>query len=359
MALDFSRLKQRQDKLQQTSERKDFSKIYFKPAIGKQTLRIVPWREDPSYPLIEVQLHKYDTFHKFIPTLANWGEEDPILKFKDKAYKKADITKEEKEFLKNFTPRTGTYVQIIERGKEELGVRLWELNVSNLEAVLAILTEEEYGDVLDIQEGRNLIVTGHTEVNPKTNKSYTAVDIKCSVKQTPLSEDAKLIEKWLKEQQHPLEQYKRYSSDELKQLLSDFLDPKDDDGEAAEEEVLPPKKETPKAPAKAPVAFKKAEPVAPPPVVEPEDEEEETPAPAPKSKAPAAKPVATKAPIKLSPKPAPVEDPEDLPWEGETDELSEVIPNTPPIKVAKAPAAKAPAVSAKARFAGVFEDDEE
>lgn len=289
MALDFSAVRSKLAKAQTKSEKKDFSKIYFKPTVGKQRVRIVPWKEDKTNPFIEVELHKYDTFKKFIPTLNNFQEQDPILKFRKKVYDDVTSTKEDKDFMKHFAPRTAVFVQVIVRGQEELGVRLWELNKTNFEAVASIAVEEdEYGDITDIVNGRDLLLEGYSEVNPQTGKTYTAVNIKPSVKQTPLSTDAAQVKDWTTNQLSPIEQYTRLGAEDLKKLLDNFLNPSDEP--EVDEEEVPAPKPAPKAPAKAPTkkAFAKLDEEQVEEVLE-EPEEEEVPAPKPKIK-PAAKP---------------------------------------------------------------------
>jgi hypothetical protein len=353
--LDFSKIKSKLAASQTKGERRDYSKIYYKPTLGKQKVRIVPYKDDPTNPFIEVQFHKYDTFKKYIPTLANYGEVDPILKVRKAVFSDTASTEEEKEFMKNFTPKTSIYVQVIERGKEDLGVRLWELNKTNFEAVAVIAAdEEEYGDITDIVSGRDLIVEGYNEVNPITGKNYVALNIGISVNQTPLSKDAATAKKWTTEQMVPLEQYKRYTKDELEQLFTDFVSPKDEEDD---DEVAAPPKAPAKAPAKAPgTKFAK--------VVEEEAEEADKElAPVPKAKA---KPV-------TKPKP-PVEEEEeisDLPWEqeeGQDPELAEEEEEAPaPKPKAKTvapkapakPAAKAAPAAVKSKFDSLYEDDDE
>lgn len=355
MALDFSAVRSKLAKAQTKGEKKDFTKIYFKPTVGKQRVRIVPWKEDKTNPFIEVELHKYDTFKKFIPTLNNFGEQDPILKFRKKVYDDVTSTKEDKDFMKHFAPRTAVFVQVIVRGQEELGVRLWELNKTNFEAVASIAVEEdEYGDITDIVNGRDLLLEGYSEVNPQTGKTYTAVNIKPSVKQTPLSTDAAQAKDWTTNQLSPIEQYTRLGAEDLKKLLDNFLNPSDEPEEEEEEEEVPAPKPAPKAPAKAPTkkAFAKLD-------EEPEEapevgEEEETPAPK-------AKAVATKAPaVKPKAKPVVEEVPEDLPWEGE--DVKDPEEEEAPAPKAKAkPAAKpAPkALSIAKKFDDLYGDDDD
>lgn len=356
MALDFSRVGSRLAKANQKGgyEKKDYSKIYFKPTIGKQKIRIIPWKGDITYPFIEVQFHKYDTFKKYIPTLANYGEKDPILKFREKVFKDLTSTEEDKEFMKTLSPKTSIFVQVIVRGKEELGPLLWDVNITNFKAIAAIMENgDEYGDITDIANGRDLIVEGYNTVNPKSNKTYMACNITVSVKQTPLSMDAEKAEKWLTDQLVPLEQYKKFTSEEISTLLENYLNPADEDEENTEQ--VAPAKVAPKAPAKAPTQkFVKLEELE----VDPELEETITIG---EEDEPVVK-VATKPKSKV--KPAVVVEEDVDPELMEEDELSHVIPKTAPApkaaaKTKPAPAAKAKPLSIASKFDALYGDDEE
>lgn len=330
MGLDFSRIKQAQVKVQSKGgfEKKDYTKIYFKPALGKQTIRIVPWKEDKGFPIIEVELHNFNAFKKNIPTLRNFEEKDPIVEFRKKVFEKG--AEEDKEAVKKFGPKVHRFVQVIVRGQEGLGVRLWELNKTNYEALLSILSEEdEYGDISSITDGRDVILEGVNEsltLNGKT-VTYVAVNMKVSVKTSPLSKDADQVEEWLEKQYIPLEQYKKYTYDEIQQILENYLSPEDvEDGEEA---TAP--EPTPAAKA---VATLKAKPVA----------------------APAKKVVA--APV--------VQEAEEIEAEEITgeDELSEAIPQVAPTPApAKKAPAKAPAKPAATSFTksfkSMFDDEDE
>ena len=330
MALDFGRIKQAQAKAQSSGgfEKKDYTKIYFKPALGKQTVRIVPWKEDKTFPIIECELHSFDAFKKYIPTLRNFGEKDPIVDFRKKVFDKG--TEEDKVQVKKFAPKVNRYVQVVVIGQEGLGVRLWELNKTNYEALLSILSEEEeYGDISSITNGRNIIVEGANDsltLNGRTI-TYIAVSMKVSVKVTPLSNDPAQVEEWLEKQYVPIEQYKKYTAEEIQQILSDYLTPEDEEGT---------------------------------------NEDSTTTAPAPPVATPAAKVLATLKPKPVVKKVEPII--EELVAEEITgeDELSELIPQVAPAPIVKkvpvkaVPVAKAvPATLAAKKFASIFEDDEE
>ena len=59
-------------------------------------------------------------------------------------------------------------------------------------------------------------------------------------KQTSLVDDKVLIKKLLEEQPNPIDTFKKYSYDEMKQALQDWLNPEDEAEEAEAEETTAP-----------------------------------------------------------------------------------------------------------------------
>ena len=55
-------------------------------------------------------------------------------------------------------------------------------------------------------------------------------------KQTPLADDKTLIKKLLEEQSNPMETFKKYSFDEMKQALQAWLAPEAEEGEIIDDE---------------------------------------------------------------------------------------------------------------------------
>ena len=56
---------------------------------------------------------------------------------------------------------------------------------------------------------------------------YPQTSIRVKPKQTPLSDDNTSVEKWLKEQPELFKYYKKYTYDEMKTALQDWLNPED------------------------------------------------------------------------------------------------------------------------------------
>ena len=95
--------------------------------------------------------------------------------------------------------------------------------------------DEEVGDFTDIMSGRDIkLVT----VGPEsTGTAYNKTTIAPSMKTSSLSEDSKLIEKWLEEQENPKDMYKPLPFDTIKQALQEWLDPEAEEEEVATEPV--------------------------------------------------------------------------------------------------------------------------
>lgn len=358
MGIDSKAIRERLAKLQQKNsggDKIDYSKIYFKPSLGKQTVRIVPSKFDHSVPYKEVVFHNYQAFKKSVYALSNWGEKDPIVQFRKKLFE--ENTDESKAIAKKLAPRTRYYFWVIVRGQENLGVRLWEMGKTTFESVLSIMAQDdEYGDITDIVEGTDLTVEGYEAVMEATKQKYIDVNITPKRKQSALSEDSEQVEEWLDKQQDPLEVHKKYDYNELKEMMTKYLVPEDEETEEEQEEEAQVVKQKPAVvKGKAPAAKKKVD------LDEEEEEEveeaEEVEEVKPVKKATTAKPATKTAPVPKK-KVDFDDDEDDAPFEvDEEEEVPEVV------KGAKVTAKKAPASAPKKtvsqKFAAAFDDDED
>ncbi len=266
MAFDVNKVKERLQKLQSksSSEKIDYKKLFFKPQLGKQTIRIVPNKFNKNFAFTEVIYHNQNVFKKSIYSLENWGEKDPVTLLRKELFNDSDSeTKEMSEdTAKKLVPRTKAYANVIVRGRESEGVLLWEMNKTTYESVLTIMSQDdEYGDITDIMEGTDLVVEGYSDsiTIGKKKVDYIAVNITPKRKTSPLSEDEKLIEKWLENQKNPLELYKKYSFQEIKDLLKVWLDPESAETSSEGSEEGGNKEEVPEETTKEEVAKSKKE----------------------------------------------------------------------------------------------------
>ncbi len=334
-------------------ENVDYDKIYFKPKIGDQVIRILPnkFATEEGLPETEVIYHEQKVFKRSVYSLENFGEKDPVKMMIKELFADDDpSTKEDSQALakKLYTKKKYAF-QVIVRGEEEKGVRIWETNKTNTEAIYALMDNEDYGDITDIVEGTDLTIKGFEDTFKQGKKAikFTNIEIQPKRNSSKLSKDSELVEKWLEEQQDPLAVHKRLSFDEIKSLLLKYIDPESED--VVDEEESPKKSETSK---------KK--------VVEDEDDEEDE------------KPVSKKYGSKATSKKK--EEPEDLvedPLEEEEEETKSVKKAVAKKRVVEddddeeedeAPkkkssgitkGGKTPAVSAKKAFADMFDEDDD
>jgi len=223
--MDLSQIKNKLAGLQPKPkyEKVDYSKVYWKPKIGKHQVRIVPSKFDKSNPFKELYFHY--GFGKFtIAALTNWGEQDPIVEFSKGLRKSSD--KEDWQMAKKIEPKMRVFVPVLVRGEEHLGVRLWEFGKEIYQQLLGIATDEDYGDYTDISEGRDFTVEA-TE-GEVAGRKVVKCAIRVKPKTTPITEDAAQLEKFLSEQPDIMTMYRKHSFDELKVILQKWLNPEED-----------------------------------------------------------------------------------------------------------------------------------
>lgn len=236
--MDLNTIKSKLQNLQQKSsprEKIDYTQIYWKPQIGKQQIRIVPSLFNPSNPFSEVKIH-YGITNKVMISPLNFGEKDPIADFAS-LLRGGEYDKEKYVLAKKLDPKVRIFAPVIVRGEEDKGVRLWQFGKNIYEELLSLASDEEIGDYTDIVQGRDITVE---TVGPEaTGTNYNKSSIRVRLKTSPLSEDAPLVEQWTKNQPNPLEQFKRFSYDEMKLALEKWLAPEEEEEETSSEKPAP------------------------------------------------------------------------------------------------------------------------
>jgi|TARA_B110000977_G_C11089274_1_gene496073 hypothetical protein len=200
----------------QEREKTDYTKIFWKPQIGEQTIRLVPSAFNPTMPFKEMKFH-YGVGKYPMVALSNFGKQDPVEEFVAELKKTSD--KDNWSLAGKLTPKTRIFAPVVVRGEEEKGVRLWGFGITIYKALLAIVADEDYGDITDPVNGTDLTLTmaqgnpyPETSVRPKRNSSG-------------LSEKADEVDIWLKSQPNPEEVHNEYDYNYIKKQLQMYLDP--------------------------------------------------------------------------------------------------------------------------------------
>lgn len=220
MALDIAALKSKLNSFKRSTV--DRSEVIWKPREGKQIIRIVPWKDRPTNPFIELHFHYLGNKTYLSPI--SYGERDPIAEFAQALMDDQDRDpKERYAEARPFRPKLRTYVPIIVRGEEEKGVRFYSFGKTVYEDLLAFIADPDYGDITDVESGRDITLEYIPKEKSDTNFAKTKVVAK--PKETPLSQDDELVQKWLTEQPNIDELYNRHTYNELNVALQQFLDP--------------------------------------------------------------------------------------------------------------------------------------
>ena len=189
----------------------------------KALVRFVPSKYNPENPFRELYFH-YGIGKRTIISPSNFGEKDPIIEFSKELRK----TKEPENWklAKKLEPKMRVFAPVIVRGEEDKGVRLWEFGKEIYQSLLSLAADEDIGDFTDIMEGRDMKIE---TVGPETTGTeYNKSRIMPALKTTPLTNDNDVLEKWLKTQPDPVSFSKRYTFEEIKQFLAEWLNPEEE-----------------------------------------------------------------------------------------------------------------------------------
>ena len=262
MGMDLGAIKSKLNALQnqkQGGQKRDISLILWKPTVGKHSVRIVPAVWDKSNPFKEVFVH-YGIGNRTMISLQNFGEKDPIVEFAKQLASSGD--KENWMMSRKLEPKMRVFTPVVIRGEEEKGVRLWEFGKQIYAELLSLADDPDVGDYTDVIQGRDITIE---TTGPETNgTSFNQSKVRVRTKTTPLSEDAKEVEKWLNNQPDVFSIFKKYSYEEMKESLLGWLNPEETTDEATP--AAAPKQEA--APATKPASLSLNTPKAKPSIDE-------------------------------------------------------------------------------------------
>jgi len=239
--MDLDAIKQSLNALQANSNNNgngERKQLFWKPEVGKQTIRIVPSKFNPKMPFTEM-LFYYGIGTNVMPSRLNYSDEDgnqlkdPIVEFTKQLRQTSDS--ENWKLAKKLDPKVRYFAPIIVRGREDEGVKVWQFGKELYETFLNLAVDEEVGDYTDVSQGRDIKLT---TVGPEvTGTKYNRTTASPSMKISPLSEDANQVKTWLDDQVNPKSLFKNriVEYDQTKQYLASWINP---EGSAQEGDII-------------------------------------------------------------------------------------------------------------------------
>jgi len=227
--MNLEEIKKRMDRLQNKStgsnNKSDYKSNFWKPPSGeKSVIRIVPYKHNKDVPFTELYFY-FGIDKPRMMALSNFDESDPILEFASQLRKSNDP--DNMALAKKLYPKMRTFAPVIVRGEEDKGVRFWEFGKTVYQELLGVMMDEDYGDITDISNGRDITI----EVIPssETGKMYDTTTVRVKPVQTPLSANAETAESFLENQQNITDLFTKFTFEEMKESLQKYLQPSEEE----------------------------------------------------------------------------------------------------------------------------------
>ena len=217
--MDLDAIKSRLNQLQNTQ-----TNAFWKPQPGKSQVRIVPYKHDKSNPFSELFFHYSLVPNKTVVSPLSFGRPDPVQQFADKL--KSTGNKDEWVQGKRLEPKMRTFVPVVVRGREDEGVKFWGFGKTVYQELLSVIADPDYGDITDAMNGRDIGIERQTPAEAGNQYGKTTVRVKPN--QTKLVEDSEVLENLLNNQSNITELYTEPSYDDLKEALSNYLNPSEE-----------------------------------------------------------------------------------------------------------------------------------
>ena len=103
------------------SEKKN---LFWKPTVGKQVIRIVPFKFNKDNPFTELKFYYGIGDKNVMISPTNFGDNDPIYEFVKELYKTND--RDNWALAKQLKAKTRYFAPVVVRGEESEGVKIWQ-----------------------------------------------------------------------------------------------------------------------------------------------------------------------------------------------------------------------------------------
>lgn len=228
MGVDFDALRKKLAKLSGNSRRN----IFWRPQEDTETtVRLLSFPDNDGQPFKELYFYYNIGNNRGLLAPFHFGKPDPfqelITKLRDDG---AAGDKAAYELAKKLYPKMRCFAPVLVRGEEGEGIRIWSFGKSIYESLIRLMLDEDYGDITDPVDGRDIKVV----CTKPPGQTWAKTDVTPRGKSTPLSSDPKQVKEWMDNIPDIMDVYKLKSYDELSKIINDWLDPEGDDSDGTE-----------------------------------------------------------------------------------------------------------------------------
>lgn len=220
MAIDLDAIR---NKLNQLSGNNSKRNTMWRPQEGEEhTIRIMSFPDNDGQPFQERWFYYNIGNNPGLLAPYQFGQPDPIQELINKL--RDDGSKESYELAKKLYPKMRSYAPVVVRGEEDRGVRLWSFGKTVYQSLLNIMLDEDYGDITDPLEGRDVKVV----CTKPPGRMWATTEVRPRGKDSKLGE-AKVAKEWIANIPDLDEMYTCKTYEELEKIVNDWLNGDDAD----------------------------------------------------------------------------------------------------------------------------------
>jgi len=230
--IDKKILEKKLQDIQQASQRSSYVKLpMHKLTEGKTTIRILQNKFQPNWPFVERYVYYNFPGGKIFVSPITYGDKDPIAEYKGLV--------NDKSLQRYFSTTREILIPIIVRDENKEPTEVQYLKISNTiyEGILEYLNDDDYGDITDLETGRD-IVLNYIPKEKSSTKKYPETEITLvKPKQTPALSDPKKLSVLMETQINLIESFGGAPSyEELNIKLENFISSLTDNPDREESE---------------------------------------------------------------------------------------------------------------------------
>lgn len=216
MAVDFEAIRR---KLNQLSGQGNKRNVMWRPQEGEDvTVRLLSFpNNDDGLPFAERWFYYNIGNNPGLLAPYQFGKPDPIQDLINKL--RDEGTKESYELAKKLYPKPRYYAPVVVRGEEDRGVRVWSFGKTVYQSLLNIMLDEDYGDITDVMEGRDVKVM----CTKAPGRMWATTEVRPRGKTSRLSETASQVKEWTSGIPDIEDLYSLKSEGELEKIINDWL----------------------------------------------------------------------------------------------------------------------------------------
>lgn len=224
MALDLDAIRRKLNQLSGNSSKRN---VMWRPQEGEEaTVRRLSFQDNDGQPFKERWFYYNIGNNPGLLAPYQFGKPDPIQELITKL--RDDGSKESYELAKKLYPKMRTYAPVLVRGEEDRGVRLWAFGKTVYQSLLNIMLDEDYGDITDTQDGRDVKVV----CTKAPGRMWASTEVRPRGRSSALSEDTSTSQQYLDQIPDLDEMFTLKTYEELEKIVNDWLNGTDSDDQS-------------------------------------------------------------------------------------------------------------------------------